>query len=504
MLIAGSTSGASSDENSFPPRSGSVSLVAASGTKIARTSAAATAATFQPLPTTTPVPFPSHIQLEGATGPHAEDINGCYVLQATARGVLEKWKFCYFKSKCEDMVMCYGEEIPELGPDEGAGLVGWVVGKFGDPIDILARCVTPKEMSGMGFKWDIKSISSTFVPTYTMSAKPVVATAAAAAAAVCSQKEAASGSRSMRRNRERADSAAAHQRIAFASMMASAQAQLLAAQSGDGLLPAPPVNDSSAAVDELSGEQQLPELSRSITAPSKGRRISFAPTTADTTKPPAPPPALATSSRRLSADAPVFIPRRHTVVGDTLFAPPTTATKYGAATKRVYRRSGSTIDDLFRNVERQQGVFVNTRARKVTWNLGAVSDKLKSVVPGEGVSSLTFRLPRDDGELGPPIQLEFYPFGVKGKSPPGCVAIGLSCPQGACMRFTLSLGKVSSGKKVLMGNKFHVDFYPQPASGTSDGSAAAAPAGDSGIVQAFKYSELSVALHLIDWMDESY
>ncbi|KAF4709513.1 hypothetical protein FOZ62_008465, partial [Perkinsus olseni] len=326
MLIAGSTSGASADENSFPPRSGSISLVAASGTKTPRTSAA-TAATFQPLPTTTPVPFPSHIQLEGATGPNAEEINGCYVLQATARGVLEKWKFCYFKSKCEDMVMCYGEEIPELGPDEGAGLVGWVVGKLGDPIDILARCVTPKEMSGMGFKWDIKSISSTFVPTYTMSAKPVVATAAAAAAAVCSQKE-ASGTRSVRRNRERADSAAAHQRIAFASMMASAQAQLLAAQSGDGLLPAPPVNDSPAAVDELSGEQQLPELSRSITAPSKGRRISFAPTTADTTKPLAPPPALATSSRRLSADAPVFIPRRHTVVGDTLFAPPTTATKY--------------------------------------------------------------------------------------------------------------------------------------------------------------------------------
>ncbi|EER12917.1 hypothetical protein Pmar_PMAR000650 [Perkinsus marinus ATCC 50983] len=482
MLVAGSPP--AEEKVAFPPQSTSLDAASNSGGKTA------TSAPFQPLPTTTPVPFPSHIQLEGATGPHADEINGCYVLKASASKALEKWKFCYFKHKCDDVVMCYGEGLPELGPNEGA--VGWVVGKLSDSIDILARCVLGKERnSANGFKWELKTMSNTFTPTYTMSVKPVVATAAAAAAAVCSQEEPSGGGGGLsRRNRERAGSAAAHQRIAFASMLASAQAQLLAAQSGDGLLPAPagPISDNTDDSSFLPAE-----LSRSSTALGSDRRISFAATTTDNTK-----HSTTLSSRRMSADAPVFIPRRHTVQGETPFAPALTTTATARQMNITKRGSVSAIDDLFKNAERQQGVFVNTRARRVTWKLGAVSEKLKSVIPGEGVPSITFRLPRNNGEPGPPIQLEFYPFGVKGKSPPGCVAVGLVCPQGACMRFTVSLGKVNSGKKVLMGNKFHVDFYPSTGRNSDGGT------GDSGIVQAFKYSEISVTLQLIDWMDEPY
>ncbi|KAF4676025.1 hypothetical protein FOL47_006825 [Perkinsus chesapeaki] len=502
MLVAESTNAAPKESAAAaaPPRSGSISLVTGGG----KTPRSSQGAAFRPIPATTPVPFPSHIQIEGASGPYGDEINGYYILQPTARGILGKWKFCYFKNKCENVVLCYGEDVPELG-ETGAGLVGWAVAKI-DPedhhsgsVEVLARCVVKKEDNGQAFKWFIKSISASFVPIYTINAKPVVATPAAAAAVVCAQTE-PEGVKSSRRTRDRADSAAAHQRIAFAGMLANAQAQLLAAKCGDGLLPAPMVvgaDEPATMVDEFD-VNGIPELTRSITAPAnKGRRVSFAPAASE--KPP--PPAASsstTSSRRLSALAPVFIPRRHTVAGQTLFTPPTTATKYTNATKKMYKRSNSTIDDLFRSAERHQGVYVNSRAGKVTWNLGTVADKLKCVVPGEAVSSITFRLPRETGDLGPPIQFEFYPFGVKGKSPPGCAAVGLNCPQGACMRFLLSLGKATSGAKVLMGNRFYVDFYPPKAGGADGGE------GDSGIVQAFKYSDLRVSLQLLEWMDGAY
>jgi hypothetical protein len=128
----------------------------------------------------------------------------------------------------------------------------------------------------------------------------------------------------------------------------------------------------------------------------------------------------------------------------------------------------------------------NTR---VEWQLKAVTDKILACSKGEGVKSSEFTV-KKDGVSGPPMQLTVYPYGHP-MSPSGCVAVMLECSAGARMKFKVFAGSQKSGPKVLMGNRFHVDFAGNSVFGSDDTSPEAVKK---------NFEELEVGLELLDWM----
>jgi hypothetical protein len=128
----------------------------------------------------------------------------------------------------------------------------------------------------------------------------------------------------------------------------------------------------------------------------------------------------------------------------------------------------------------------NTR---VEWRLKAVTDKILACSKGEGVKSSEFTVSKD-GVTGPPMQLTVFPYGHP-MSPSGCVAVMLECSAGARMKFKVFAGSQKSGPKVLMGNKFHVDFAGNSVFGSDDTSPEAVKK---------NFEELEVGLELLDWM----
>jgi hypothetical protein len=128
----------------------------------------------------------------------------------------------------------------------------------------------------------------------------------------------------------------------------------------------------------------------------------------------------------------------------------------------------------------------NTR---VEWRLNAVTDKILACSKGEGVKSSEFTVNKD-GVTGPPMQLTVFPYGHP-MSPSGCVAVMLECSAGARMKFKVFAGSQKSGPKVLMGNKFHVDFAGNSVFGSDDTSPEAVKK---------NLEELEVGLELLDWM----
>lgn len=132
---------------------------------------------------------------------------------------------------------------------------------------------------------------------------------------------------------------------------------------------------------------------------------------------------------------------------------------------------------------------------KVDWSLSAVKAKLEACGKGEGVQSPEFSVTKG-GVTGPPMQLTFYPNGHP-MSPSGCVAVMLECSSGARMKFKVVAGSQRSGPKVLMGNRFHVDFA---------GSSVFRPAGsteeekDDAVAPPMNFDELACGLELLDWM----
>merc|ERR550537_32181 len=128
----------------------------------------------------------------------------------------------------------------------------------------------------------------------------------------------------------------------------------------------------------------------------------------------------------------------------------------------------------------------NTR---VEWRLQAVADTILACSKGEGVKSSEFTV-KKDGVSGPPMQLTVYPYGHP-MSPSGCVAVMLECSAGARMKFKVFAGSQKSGPKVLMGNKFHVDFAGNSVFGSDDTSPEAVKK---------NLEELEVGLELLDWM----
>lgn len=132
---------------------------------------------------------------------------------------------------------------------------------------------------------------------------------------------------------------------------------------------------------------------------------------------------------------------------------------------------------------------------KVDWTLSAVKAKLEACAKGEGVQSPEFIVTKG-GVSGPPMQLTFYPHGHP-MSPSGCVAVMLECSAGARMKFKVYAGSQKSGPKVLMGNRFHVDFA---------GSSVFRPAGsadedkDDAVTPPMNFDELECGLELLDWM----
>jgi hypothetical protein len=76
-------------------------------------------------------------------------------------------------------------------------------------------------------------------------------------------------------------------------------------------------------------------------------------------------------------------------------------------------------------------------------------------------------------------------------SPSGCVAVMLECSAGARMKFKVFAGSQKSGPKVLMGNRFHVDFAGNSVFGSDDTSPEAVKK---------NFEELEVGLELLDWM----
>jgi hypothetical protein len=128
----------------------------------------------------------------------------------------------------------------------------------------------------------------------------------------------------------------------------------------------------------------------------------------------------------------------------------------------------------------------NTR---VDWHLKPVIDKILACSKGEGVQSSEFIVSKD-GATGPPMQLTVYPYGHP-MSPSGCVAVMLECSAGARMKFKVFAGSQKSGPKVLMGNRFHVDFAGNSVFGSDDTSPEAVKK---------NFEELEVGLELLDWM----
>jgi hypothetical protein len=88
------------------------------------------------------------------------------------------------------------------------------------------------------------------------------------------------------------------------------------------------------------------------------------------------------------------------------------------------------------------------------------------------------------------MQLTVYPYGHP-MSPSGCVAVMLECSAGARMKFKVFAGSQKSGPKVLMGNRFHVDFAGNSVFGNDDTSPEAVKK---------NFEELEVGLELLDWM----
>merc|ERR1719174_2941422 len=128
----------------------------------------------------------------------------------------------------------------------------------------------------------------------------------------------------------------------------------------------------------------------------------------------------------------------------------------------------------------------NTR---VEWRLKAVTEKILACSKGEGVKSSEFTVSKD-GVTGPPMQLTVYPYGHP-MSPSGCFAVMLECSAGARMKFKVFAGSQKSGPKVLMGNRFHVDFAGNSVFGSDDTSPEAVKK---------NFEELEVGLELLDWM----
>jgi hypothetical protein len=128
----------------------------------------------------------------------------------------------------------------------------------------------------------------------------------------------------------------------------------------------------------------------------------------------------------------------------------------------------------------------NTR---VEWHLKAVTERVVACSKGEGVKSSEFTVSKD-GVTGPPMQLLVYPYGHP-MSPSGCFAVMLECSAGARMKFKVFAGSQKSGPKVLMGNRFHVDFAGNSVFGNDDTSPEAVKK---------NFEELEVGLELLDWM----
>ncbi|KAF4661012.1 hypothetical protein FOL47_006872 [Perkinsus chesapeaki] len=455
----------------------------------------ANGASGQP-PSTTAVSFPSHVQLSGATGCYANDINGSYVLQSssTIDNMDKKWQFRYTKTTSDagksvggKKIMCYGEGVPELGTSpKGAddcsssgGLAGWVVGWLdGDSSEgsffVVARCVKPVNKSDCEFRWEIKDDNGKFNSIETMDARLVMAsssstTTTAVAVSAGSSPTAVDATALIKKQlhigsptKKPVDkSTKEQQKISLTNLLANAQAQMEAATASGNVA----TSDSSEKSSKHSSRNGKP-------------RHPTTPLSADA-------PAFVPCQSSLSASAPPFVPHQ-------------SQQKMSAQSpiqSKAFGTNSSSIEQLFRNAHLQQGVRVNAQLRKVSWNLGAVRDQLKTIAPGEGLVSATFRLPLDDFTPGPPMKFKFFPFGISGKSAPGCVAVELDCPQGARMKFRISIGGVCSGTKVLMGNAYYVDFDAAKLS-TDKGEAPH----DSGVVQAIKFDELVVALELIDWL----
>jgi hypothetical protein len=124
----------------------------------------------------------------------------------------------------------------------------------------------------------------------------------------------------------------------------------------------------------------------------------------------------------------------------------------------------------------------------VVWRLAAVKEKLSECKKGEGVQSSEFTVTKDS-VAGAPMQLTVYPFGHP-MSPSACVAVMLECALGARMKFKVFAGSQKSGPKVLMGNRFHVDFARSSVFGTETSDESAA----------MDFESLEVGMELLDWM----
>lgn len=126
----------------------------------------------------------------------------------------------------------------------------------------------------------------------------------------------------------------------------------------------------------------------------------------------------------------------------------------------------------------------------VEWKVGAVKEQLLACGKTQGVQSPSFAF-KLDGVSGPDMNLMFYPFGHT-MSPAGCVAVSLECAAGARMKFKLHCGAQKSGSKVLMGNRFHVDFAGSSVFKTEE------DAKDEGNV--LRFDDLEIGIELLGWI----
>ncbi|KAF4709374.1 hypothetical protein FOZ63_020336, partial [Perkinsus olseni] len=207
------------------------------------------------------VPFPSHVQLTGATGRYADDVNGGYALQPSCEGNLDKkWQFCYSKTDSKTSegvkrIMCYGEGLPELGGTEAAkGLAGWVVGLLNDSSEggslfVVARCVKPVKDSDSGFRWEIRDKTGKFNSIETMDARLVMASSSTITTAAAAANDSAASPTAVQdatamikkqlhigspRKPEEEASTKQQQKIALTNLLAHAQAQMEAATTSSG------------------------------------------------------------------------------------------------------------------------------------------------------------------------------------------------------------------------------------------------------------------------------
>jgi hypothetical protein len=458
----------------------------------------------------------------GRVGHFENAVNGVYV---RVKGMNKKDDVRMFYEKTDGVLLCYGsaawktDEKEDTEKEPAKAIKGWMIGWYQDMqgseekstrLFIAARCQMG-DNGGQNFVWEVRDVEGDFQSD---ESTQLVLLPDARVDGETPKNDAPSPGRVTLRL---ADEAGLHPDQSPTA--ASLQGKMKEAASPLGAM-------SPYAYPPIMGQMGFPfgmnpfldASALAAASPHFGAQQQFETTLAGKkkkNKKGKKEPAASPSSAGLRADAPSFIP------GAAMMAPPFPFMPYPPP--QDFFRNGGMRPNM---MPASPMVAINTRYMSpdeetapaappapaaeepkmkepsappavdgltskqtgVVWRLAAVKAKLSECKKGEGVTSPEFTVTKDS-VVGPPMQLTVYPHGHP-MSPSACVAVMLECGQGARMKFKVFAGSQKSGPKVLMGNRFHVDFARSSVFGTETSDESAS----------MDFDSLEVGLELLDWM----